>query len=109
MKKKIKNTVIINCTEYAVKYTIRALFIFEQITGKPFKIETLLDNYIFFYSMLLASNKDNVNVLQWDDFIDALDADRTLFQKLNDIVAENEKARKVFEDNAPDPDGEKKS
>lgn len=109
MKKKVKNTVTINGTEYAVKYTIRALFIFEQITGKPFKIETLLDNYIFFYSMLLASNKDNVNVLQWDDFIDALDADRTLFQKLNDIVAENEKARKVFEDNAPDPDGEKKS
>lgn len=107
MKKKVKNTVIINGKEYAVKYTIRALFIFEQITGKPFKIETLLDNYIFFYSMLLASNKDNV--LSWDDFLDALDADRTLFQKLNDIVAEQEKAREVFEDNTPDPDGEKKS
>lgn len=107
MKKKVKNTVIINGKEYAVKYTVRALFIFEQITGKPFKIETLLDNYIFFYSMLLASNKDNV--LQWDDFIDALDADRTLFQNLNDIVAEQEKARQVFEDNAPDTDGEKKS
>lgn len=107
MKKKVKNTVIINGTEYAVKYTIRALFIFEQITGKPFKIETLLDNYVFLYSMLLASNKDNV--LQWDDFIDALDADRTLFQKLNDIVAEQEKARQIFEDSTPDPDGEKKS
>lgn len=107
MKKKVKNTVIINGKEYAVKYTIRALFIFEQITGKPFKIETLLDNYVFFYSMLLASNKDNV--LSWDDFIDALDADRTLFQKLNNIVAEQEKARQVFENSAPDPDGEKKS
>lgn len=107
MKKKVKNTVVINGKEYAVKYSIRALFIFEQITNKPFKIETLLDNYIFFYSMLLASNKDNV--LQWDDFIDALDADRTLFQNLNDIVAEQEKSRQVFEDNTPDPDGEKKS
>lgn len=107
MKKKVKNTVTINGTEYAVKYTIRALFIFEQITNKPFKIETLLDNYIFFYSMLLASNRDNV--LQWDDFIDALDADRTLFQKLNDIVAEQEKARQIFEDSAQDTDGEKKS
>ena len=107
MKKKVKNTVVINGKEYAVKYTIRALFLFEQITGKPFKIETLLDNYIFFYSMLLASNKENV--LQWDDFIDALDADRTLFQRLNDIVAEQEKARQIFEDSTPDPDGEKKS
>lgn len=57
--------------------------------------------------MLLASNRDNV--LQWDDFIDALDADRTLFQKLNDIVAEQEKARQIFEDSAQDTDGEKKS
>lgn len=27
------NTITINNTEYKVKYTIRALFIFEQITG----------------------------------------------------------------------------
>ena len=31
------NTITINNTEYKVKYTIRALFIFEQITGKAFE------------------------------------------------------------------------
>lgn len=52
------NTIKINGEEYVIKYTIRALFMMEQITGKPFKINTLLDNYIFFYCMLLANNKD---------------------------------------------------
>ena len=48
MKEKEMNTIKINGEEYVIKYTIRALFMWEQITGKPFKINTLLDNYIFF-------------------------------------------------------------
>lgn len=79
--KKIK----INGTEYALKYTIRALFIFEQITGKSFRIETVLDNYIFFYSIILANNPDKV--LQWDDYLDALDNDPSLFERISEAVA----------------------
>ena len=71
------NTITINNTEYKVKYTIRALFIFEQITGKAFEIKTLLDNYIFFYSMILANNPENI--LDWNVFIDALDSDPSIF------------------------------
>ena len=71
------NTITINNTEYKVKYTIRALFILEQITGKAFEIKTLLDNYIFFYSMILANNPDNI--LDWNVFIDALDSDPSIF------------------------------
>ena len=71
------NTITINNTEYQVKYTISALFIFEQITGKAFEIKTLLDNYIFFYSMILANNPDNI--LDWNVFIDALDSDPSIF------------------------------
>ena len=71
------NTITINNIEYKVKYTIRALFIFEQITGKAFEIKTLLDNYIFFYSMILANNPDNI--LDWNVFIDALDSDPSIF------------------------------
>jgi hypothetical protein len=63
--------ITINDTVYKIKYTIRALFIYEQITGKSFKIESLLDNYLFYYSIILANNPDNV--IDWDDFINALD------------------------------------
>jgi hypothetical protein len=69
--------ITINNKEYKVKYTIRALFIFEQITGKAFEIKTLLDNYIFFYSMILANNPENI--LDWNEFIDALDSDPSIF------------------------------
>lgn len=104
--KKIK----IKGKNYNIKYTIRALFIFEQITGKPFKIETLLDNYLFFYSMILANNQDKSEILSWDDFIDALDNDPNLFGKINDAVEQQQKQDKIFnqeEDNNTDP--EKKS
>lgn len=92
---------------YNLKYTIRALFLFEQITKKPFKIETLLDNYIFFYCMLLANNKDNV--LDWDDFIDALDSDATLFGRMSEIVTAQQKKNELFEDSEEKDGGQKKS
>jgi len=92
-------------TNYNLKYTIRSLFLFEQITKKPFKIETLLDNYVFFYCLLLANNKDNV--IEWDDFIDALDKDPTLFSKMSEIIAKQQKKNELFEDEEK-KDGEQK-
>ena len=84
----------INKKKYTVKYTIRALFIFEQITGKAFEIKTLLDNYVFFYSMIVANNPDSV--LEWDDFIDALDNDKKLLAQLNKFMTEQEKKNNIF-------------
>lgn len=98
----------INGRDYKIKYSIRALFIFENITGKAFRIDTLLDNYIFFYSMILANNKDG-DILQWDEFLDAIDNDPKLFQKMADIVEETEKKNELFEKERTEGDGEKKS
>lgn len=94
----------INGKDYNIKYTIRSLFIFEQITGKSFAINTLLDNYVFFYSMLIACNNDDV--LTWDEFIDALDADPTILKQMNDVVEEQQKQSKVF--NQEDENGDVK-
>lgn len=105
-----KNTIKINGEEYVIKYTIRALFMWEH-TGKPFKISTLLDNYIFFYCMLIANNKDKV--LNWDEYLDALDNDTTLFRQMTDIVNKAEEEKKIFDisesSDTTDKDGEKKS
>lgn len=95
--------ITINGTDYNIKYTIRALFIFEQITGKPFTIQTLLDNYIFFYSMILANNQDNV--LDWDTFIDELDNNPKLYQDIAEIVTEQNKKDNLF---GYDENGEQK-
>lgn len=95
--------ITINGTDYNIKYTIRALFIFEQITCKPFAINTLLDNYIFFYSMILANNQDNV--LDWDTFIDELDNNPKLYQDIAEIVTEQNKKDNLF---GYDENGEQK-
>jgi hypothetical protein len=87
----------INGKNYNLKYTLRSLFIFEQITKKSFKIETLLDNYIFFYSLILANNKDNP--IDWDDFIQAMDDDPTLFARMGEIIEKQQKKDNVFSNN----------
>lgn len=89
-------TINIGGKDYKVKYTIRALFLFEQITKKPFKIETLLDNYIFFYCVILANNKEDI--LEWDTFIDALDSNKELYTQMNILLQEEEKKNELFDD-----------
>lgn len=101
------DTININGKEYNLKYSVRSLFLFEQITKKSFKIETLLDNYIFFYCIILANNKDNP--IEWDDFIDAIDDDATLFSRMTEIIAKQQKKNELLEDDDEKEDGEKKS
>lgn len=97
--------ITINNKDYKVKYTIRALFIFEQITKKPFEIRTTMDNYLFFYCMLLANNPDTP--LEWDDFLDAMDNDSTLIMQLNQVIMASQKKNELF--NEVTENGEKKS
>ena len=88
-------TIKINGVDYNLQYTLRGLFIFEQICNKPFEIKTLLDNYVFFYSLLLASNK-NKEVPSFDEFIDALDNDKTLFEQINKLITDKQEEEKLF-------------
>ena len=98
--------ITINGKEYKVKYTIRALFIFEQITKRAFEISTILDNYLFFYCMILANNPDTT--LDWDEFIDAMDNDISLIPQLNQVVADTQRKNELF-DEVTENNGEKKS
>lgn len=105
-------TIKIQDKEYKIKYSIRALFIFEAITKKPFKLETLLDNYVFLYAMLLASNGDNI--IEWDAFLDELDSNPKLYQDLMEVLYNQEEKNKLFEEVAENngevsEDGQKKS
>lgn len=99
-------TITINNKEYKLKYTIRALFIFEQITNRPFEIRNTMDNYLFFYCMILANNPDCL--LEWDEFIDAMDNDSTLITQLNQVVIDSTKKNELFNE-VTEENGEKKS
>lgn len=95
MKIKIKNK------EYQVKNTIRAMFVFEKIANKPFKIETLLDWYIYYYSMILANNSDCT--LLFDEFINECDSNPSLIMDIQDYLTQqmnvsNQLAKEATED-----------
>lgn len=96
----------INGKQYNFKYTIRALFVFESITGKAFEIKNLFDNYVFLYSILIANNPDNT--LLFDDFINALDEDPKIYLQLNDLLTEHNKMQEVLSGKEEDEKSEVK-
>ena len=71
---KIKNK------EYNLKYSIRSMFIWEQITGKTFDLKQVIDFYIYYYAILMASNKDFE--ITFDEFIEECDADLTIVNQM---------------------------
>ena len=99
--------ITINKKQFKVKYTIRALFIYEQITGKPFNIVTLFDNYLFFYCLILANNPDNI--LDFEEYLDAVDSDKGLYQQLTKAVEEYQKQDNLISADSDEEGGEKKS
>ena len=87
-------TISLNGKDFSLKYTLRAFFVFESISGYPFQFGKLLDEYILFYSFLIASNKDSFN-MEFDEFIELCENDLTLFEiKLRSQSAGNDVKKK---------------
>lgn len=98
-------TIKINNQEYKIKQTIRALFLFEEITGRQFEIKTTLDNYLYFYCILLANNDD---FMSWEEFIEELDNDPTIILSLSNVLMERQKIDNLLDSDETDEDGKKK-
>lgn len=61
----------INGKEITLKNTMRAFIVYESITNKSFSPHTITDLITYFYSVVLASDRDLQ--LQYEEFIDWLD------------------------------------
>ena len=77
--------------EFTPKYGLRAMFAFEEMTGKPFEISTLLDTYCFCYACLIA-NKDNP-ALDFNEFIDYCDEHPEVINWFNEYMTIENKRR----------------
>lgn len=86
--------VTINNAEYILRYTLRALFIYEEITGKPYSGDKMVNSYILLYAMLMANNKDFP--LTFDDVIDACDSDPSIFETFLAVLEEENKRISVI-------------
>lgn len=95
---------------YNVKYSLRSLFLYEQITGKAFELNSTMDTFIFYYCMVLANNPDTK--LTFDEFIDAFDDEPKLAAKFSQILVRQSDKQKMLggqEDDAEGDGSEKKN
>lgn len=92
--------------DYKLKYGIRALLLYERITGRGIQIETFADQIQFFYCLLLSSNPDME--LTFDQFIDAIDNQEIDVTQIQEFVAEQQKRQDELRDKKTDKKGSKK-
>lgn len=77
-----------------LRYTIRALFIYEQITGKVFSMNTITDEYLFFYCLLAANNPEIQ--LTFDELIDECDTDMNLMLQFQGFLKKEMEKQQLF-------------
>ena len=85
-------TISLNEKEFILKYTLRAFFVFESISGYPFQFGKMLDEFLLFYSFLIASNQDSFQ-LKFDEFIELCENDLTLFEQFKEFILDEIKLR----------------
>ena len=78
---------------YEFKYSLRAMFVFESITDKPFEVKTLFDTYVFCYSCLV-SNPDNPT-LDFNDFIDWCEKYPEVMEEFNKFIEAQTKVKET--------------
>lgn len=81
----------INNKELNLKYTLRAFFIFENMTGYPFRFGKLMDEFILFYSFLLANNESFD--IPFDEFVSICEEDLTRFGQFKEFLLTEIKLR----------------
>lgn len=98
------NKITINEKEYSLRYTVRSMMLFEAASQKLFSLDTLSDQYLFLYCLILANNKDTD--LTFDRLLDYIDNDPSIFTVYTEFM-KSELARQA-EFNKDDKKGEKK-
>ena len=79
---------------YEFKYSLRAMFVFEEVADKPFEVKTLLDTYIFLYACIVA-NPDNPS-LEFSELIDYADQHPEVMDEFNKYLNDEMKRRETL-------------
>ena len=85
-------TISLNGKDFSLKYTLRAFFVFESISGYPFQLGKMLDEFLLFYSFLLASNQELFK-MEFEEFIELCENDLTLFEQFKEFILDEIKLR----------------
>lgn len=86
--------ITIDGSEYQLRYSLRGLFVFEKITGRPYAGTSAFDLYVLFYACILAHNEDFS--MEVKDFINVCDDDPRLIAVFRDVIEKRNVRDKVL-------------
>ena len=102
--KAITRQIVIDGKEYTARYSMRALFLYERMTGNNgFEVKGTEDTFRFLYCMILAGTP-NCD-LSWDEFIDACDENMTIAEEITKLITEQVNDADVMTTDEPATDG----
>lgn len=88
---------IFNNREVELKYSIRAMMMYENITGNSFNPQNLTDILTFFYCIVVSSMKDYS--YSFEQFIDELDNEPSKLEELTKWMNNNISNQNTFKKN----------
>jgi hypothetical protein len=89
--------ITINDKEIELKYTLRSMLMYENITDKTFNPSTMSDVITFMYCIVVASSKDYT--IKFDDFIDWLDDNPNIINEFGEWIQTVAQNNNVFKKN----------
>ena len=90
---------------YKMKYTLRAIIVFEKITKKAFSLDTYTDQLVYFYSLLLANNPEMS--LTMDELINAIDEDSNILEEYLSFLKSEKSKENLFSHSGKEEDKKK--
>lgn len=72
--------------EVKLRYSFRCFFIFENIMGRSFQPNTTTDVLVFFYSCIMASDKELE--FNFDEFLDMVDENPGLIAEFSQFITQ---------------------
>lgn len=92
---------------YEFKYSLRSMFVWEEITGKSFEVKTLLDTYILAYACII-SNPDNPS-LEFNDFINYADEHPEVMDDFNKFMSDELNRRELLKKKVTEKETQEKN
>ena len=88
--------ITINNKEIELKYSFRAMMIFEKITGESFNPKGITEIMVYFYSTILASDRDIA--LTFEDFMEWIDEQPQTLNDFSEWLTKIVLKNKIFSD-----------
>lgn len=105
----ITKEITIKGKPYKIKASTASAVYYEQMKGEMFSIDSLTDNLLYFYCMVLANNRDK-EIPSFFDFLDEMDDDaNNILSIFEALLADQKKKNEIFSHNENvNDDGKKK-